>query len=47
MQKVGHFWAQIGGETGCELGCFCPEPFNYIIVLFILKEAVYLLMIVT
>ena len=30
MQKVSHFWAQMRKNAKCQLGRFCPEPFNYL-----------------
>lgn len=29
MQKISHFWAKIKKDPKCQLGHFCPEPFNY------------------
>ena len=29
MQKVSHFWAQMKKNAKCQLGRFCPEPFNW------------------
>ena len=29
MQKVSHFSAQMKKNAKCQLGRFCPEPFNY------------------
>jgi len=29
MQRVSRFWAQMGKGAGCQLGRFCPEPFNW------------------
>ena len=28
MQKISHFWAQMKKDPKCQLGRFCPEPFN-------------------
>ena len=32
MQKVIFFWAQMKKHPNCQLGHFCPEPFNYCII---------------
>ena len=32
MEKVSHFWAQMKKNAKCQLGRFCPEPFNYSIL---------------
>ena len=29
MQKISHSWAQIKKNAKCQLGRFCPEPFNW------------------
>ena len=29
MQKISHFWAKMKKDPKCQLGRFCPEPFNY------------------
>ena len=36
LQKISHFWAQMKKDPKCQLGRFCPEPFN-------LERAFYLL----
>ena len=28
MQKISHFWAKMKKDPKCQLGRFCPEPFN-------------------
>ena len=28
MQKISHFWAKTKKDPKCQLGRFCPEPFN-------------------
>ena len=28
MQKISHFWAKMRKDPKCQLGHFCPEPFN-------------------
>ena len=28
MQKISHFWAKMKKDPKCQLGHFCPEPFN-------------------
>ena len=30
MQKISHFWAKMKEDPKCQLGRFCPEPFNYL-----------------
>ena len=36
MQKISHFWAKMKKDPKCQLGRFCPEPFNCLAQLLII-----------